>query len=154
MVLLLVNKKSPLAPSVLALLISISRAGLPPALAIAWCGALRARCVGAADDGCETVESRVVPVDEDTALVGVQQAGDDADERRLAGPVGPDEPDPLAGPQVERQVGEERAVAVALGQPLGTQQDAHAALAAGFGGRSGLSRPDHPIGAGSDPGGV
>ena len=60
----------------------------------------------------------------------------------LPGPVGPDEPDPLAGPEVERQVGEQRAVAVALGQPLGTQQDAHAALAAGFGGAR--VRPDHP----------
>ena len=54
---------------------------------------------------------------------------------RLAGPVRADQADPLAGAQVERQVGEQRPGAVALGQPLGAQQDGHAGLAAGFGDR-------------------
>ena len=50
------------------------------------------------------------------AGVGRFQPGEDAQEGGLAGPVRADQPDPLAGPQVERQVGEQRPRAEALGQ--------------------------------------
>src|SRR5262249_32666246 len=70
----------------------------------------------------------------DGPLVRGLAAGEEPEEGGLPGPVRPDEPDTLAGPQVERQAGEQRAGAVTLGQPPGRQQDAHAALAAGVGG--------------------
>ena len=53
------------------------------------------------------------------AGVGLLEAGEDAQQRGLAGPVGADQPDALAGAQVEGQVGEQRPWAEALGHALG-----------------------------------
>jgi uncharacterized protein YaiI (UPF0178 family) len=47
-------------------------------------------------------------------------ARQDFEQRRFARPVGSDQPDTLAGPQVERDAGEQRAGAVGLGEALRT----------------------------------
>ena len=44
--------------------------------------------------------------DEEVAVIGPVVAGQELHQRRLAGAVGPDQPDPLAGEDLERQLGE------------------------------------------------
>src|SRR5262245_65759394 len=51
--------------------------------------------------------------------VGLFLAGDHAEQRRLAGPVRPDDADDAAARQVEGQIVAQEAIAVALSEPLG-----------------------------------
>ncbi len=60
-----------------------------------------------------SVRSRVI-----APASGVLDAGDEAQQRRLAVAVSPDDPDPLAGVDPERDVVQDRAAAVALGDGL------------------------------------
>ena len=55
----------------------------------------------------------------DAAAVGLECAGEEIDQRRLAGAVGADQRDPVAAFDPERQVADDRAVAIALGDALG-----------------------------------
>ncbi len=56
--------------------------------------------------------------DEQVAVIGLIPAGQDLHERGLAGAVGPDQPDPLAGANLERQVHEDRIAGVLPAKPL------------------------------------
>jgi hypothetical protein len=64
------------------------------------------------------------------------QAEQQADGRRLAGPVGPEVPVHLAGPDLEVQVVEGQGRAVALGQALGLDRARHAGLRSALPGAS------------------
>ena len=57
----------------------------------------------------------VLPVEEDAAAVGPDQAHDRIEAGRLAGAVGPEQPDHLAALNVERDVVEHRAPVIGLG---------------------------------------
>ena len=62
---------------------------------------------------------------------GSSRPASSSQQRRFAGAVGADQADALAGAEVERQVGEQRPGAEALGQVLGAQQDCHSGLGCG-----------------------
>ena len=55
--------------------------------------------------------------DEELTVIGLFQAGQDLDQRGLAGAVGPDQADPLAGANLERQLGEDRIAAYCRPSP-------------------------------------
>ncbi len=94
-----------------------------------------------ADEGGEQHVMDALPVGENVVLGEVAEAdgsaqraragvrllasGQQTQQRRFAGAVGTDQADALAGAEVERQVGEQRPRAVALGQPLYAQQHGH-----------------------------
>jgi hypothetical protein len=59
------------------------------------------------------------------ARIGRLDAGEDAQQRRLAGPIRPDQADPVAVMNPEREVGEQRRRAVRLGNLLATEQQRH-----------------------------
>ena len=61
--------------------------------------------------------------DEQVAVIGLIAAGQDLHERGLAGAVGPDQSDPLAGADLERQVHEDRIAAVLPAKPLCGDED-------------------------------
>ena len=63
----------------------------------------------------------------DLAGVGLVLPGEDAQQRRLAGPVGADEPDPLAGVELERHVLEQRRGVVPAGH-VGAGEQQHQEL--------------------------
>ena len=62
-------------------------------------------------------------VQRDLAGVGFVQPGEDAQQRRLAGPVGADEPDPLAGVDLELDALEQRRRAVPAGHVRAGQEE-------------------------------
>jgi hypothetical protein len=64
-------------------------------------------------------QARRAAADEDLAAVGADQAAQHRHGRRLAGAVRPEQADDLAGADVERQVGDDGAVAVRLEETSG-----------------------------------
>ena len=63
---------------------------------------------------------------DDLAFVGGFAAGEDLQQRRFAGTVGADQPDPFAGPQFDPQIGEQRTMAETLGEAAAAEQKTHA----------------------------
>ena len=95
-----------------------------------WAATSSSRAVRASSKrerpGCEL---RLLPeqgdagagVEADLAVVGPVEAGEDAQQRRLADAVGPDQADALAGVQLEADVLKQRAFVEAAGE-AGTAQ--------------------------------
>src|SRR5690606_3828506 len=67
----------------------------------------------------------VPPVEADTTAIGTQRAGDHAEERRLAGPVRPDDAKDLARFDGERNVRHGPEAAEALGEAVDFEQRCH-----------------------------
>src|SRR5262249_20046987 len=72
--------------------------------------------------GGAAVGPAVVPADGGAPAGGAQEAQQQAQGGGLAGPVGPEQADDLAGPDAEREVGQGGEVAVTLGEAVGVQE--------------------------------
>ncbi len=61
--------------------------------------------------------------DEEPAVIGLIEAGQDLHQRGLAGAVGADQPDPLAGADLEFQLAEDRIAGELPAQSLSGDED-------------------------------
>ena len=95
----------------------------------------------------ERIAQRVEAGDLGAPAGRLGQAEQHQDRRRLARAVGPEDADDLAGADLEIDMVDREVGAVALGQPLGPDDDARPAIArAPSGGRSGRRRRRRPAG--------
>ncbi len=91
---------------------------------------VEAACLGHVADPPATVERDGRPVDPDLARVGREDPEHDAHRRRLARAVAADEPEQLAGADLEAQVTERDDLAVAFREPVDLEHRASLVVAA------------------------
>src|SRR5262249_30941069 len=88
-----------------------------------WPGNLEGAPDAQVDDSMRRQPGDLVALETDRAAVGREGPREHVEDRALAGAVGPDEAEDLAGLDVERDVGDGGEAAEALGQPLDGQQE-------------------------------